>query len=62
MSGRDIYGFTATSMVLLAERILDGEPAAGVIAPAEVDAPAALLDELANRADIQWGVITPNDS
>jgi short subunit dehydrogenase-like uncharacterized protein len=62
MSGRDIYGFTATSMVLLAERILDGEPAAGVIAPAEVDAPAALLDELASRADLQWGVITPNGS
>lgn len=59
MSGRDVYGFTAVSLVLLAERILGGTAPPGVIAPAEVDAATGLLDELAARVDVQWSIITP---
>ncbi|HEX9765157.1 MAG TPA: saccharopine dehydrogenase NADP-binding domain-containing protein [Nitriliruptorales bacterium] len=59
LSGRDVYAFTAASLVLLAERILAGTARPGVIAPAEVDAPTSLLDELSARADLQWSVIAP---
>lgn len=58
-NGRDVYGFTATAMAVVARRILAGSAPTGVVAPAEVAPAADLLDELTVEADLRWSVIRP---
>lgn len=52
--GRDPYGLTAEAVVTVAQRVLAGTAAAGVIAPARVDAADQILDDLAARTDLRW--------
>lgn len=57
MTGRDVYGFTAEAMALVADRLRRGDVGArGVVAPAEVGDAEALLDELSDVAGVRWSV------
>lgn len=56
--GHDIYGFTATSSVLLTQCLGLGS-VRGVVGPADVDDPRHLLDELADRTDLRWSLVRP---
>lgn len=53
--GHDPHGTTAAIAVAVAEQLLAGRPAPGVLPPAAVTDPGALLDELAARTDLRWG-------
>jgi short subunit dehydrogenase-like uncharacterized protein len=61
--GTDIYAFTAQAMVAVAERLVAAGPAlaGGVLAPAMVDEPVALLDDLAVRTGLRWSVVPPGE-
>lgn len=58
-NGTDIYGFTAATLVLVAESLADGPPTVGVVAPAEVLQADTALDVLADRVGLRWSVIRP---
>ena len=60
--GHDTYGLTAVAMVAVAEAVLAGEPAPGVLPPASVAPADALLDTLADRSDLRWSVARPDPS
>ncbi len=53
--GRDPYGTSAAVAVAAAEQIVRGEAPTGVFTPAELGADG-LLDELAARTGLRWGV------
>jgi short subunit dehydrogenase-like uncharacterized protein len=56
-AGSDPYGFAAVGAVLCGERVVEASP--GVRAPAEIAPAADLLDALAARARIRWGIVRP---
>lgn len=58
--GHDLYGLTATAMVVVGEALLDGGVRPGVIPPASVAAPGDLLDRIAARSDLRWSVARPD--
>ncbi len=58
--GHDLYGLTATAMVVVGEALLGGGVAAGVIPPASVAPPGELLDRIAARSDLRWSVARPD--
>ncbi len=58
--GTDVYGFAAVSAVTVAEAILAGRAATGVVPAALVDAPGELLDRLAARSDLLWSLVRPD--
>lgn len=59
--GHDIYGFTAESMALAAERLAqDGARRSGVAAPPEVFEADTFLDGLAAVIDLRWSVQEPS--
>lgn len=57
--GHDIYGFTAASSVLIAQRVAAGGCRSGVIGPADVGDPTGMLDELADITDLRWSLVRP---
>lgn len=59
MNGRDPYAITGLLATILAERVLAGRAAAGVVPPALVDVAADLLDEVAARSRVRWSVVRP---
>jgi len=60
--GHDLYGLTATAMVVVGEALLAGDVQPGVVPPAMVAAPGALLDRIAARSDLRWSVARPDPS
>ncbi len=58
--GHDLYGLTATAMVVVGEALLAGGVERGVIPPALVAAPGELLDRIAARSDLRWSVARPD--
>lgn len=57
--GHDVYGFTAASLVLVAEALAAGGTPPGVRAPSEVVDPSTALDGLAARTDLRWQIRRP---
>lgn len=53
--GHDPYQLTAAAVALVAERVRDGEVAAGVRVPTTLGPPGELLDAVAARTDLRWG-------
>lgn len=58
--GHDLYGLTATAMVVVGETLLEGGVGPGVVPPASVAAPGELLDRIAARSDLRWSVARPD--
>ena len=58
--GHDLYGLTATAMVVVGEALLEGGAQAGVIPPASVVTPGELLDRIAAQSDLRWSVARPD--
>jgi short subunit dehydrogenase-like uncharacterized protein len=58
--GHDLYGLTATAMVVVGEALVEGGVGAGVVPPAAVGAPGEVLDRIAARSDLRWSVSRPD--
>ncbi|MEX0953294.1 MAG: NAD(P)H-binding protein [Nitriliruptoraceae bacterium] len=56
--GHDVYGLSAVTAVLAAERVGAAEP--GLRSPAELGDAGDLLDELARRSDLRWSLVRPS--
>ncbi|MFP5310107.1 MAG: saccharopine dehydrogenase NADP-binding domain-containing protein [Actinomycetes bacterium] len=66
--GTDLYTTTAVTSVVVAERLALGTDAdgaelpVGVLSPAQLGDPGALLDTIADRSDLRWSVARPDAS
>jgi short subunit dehydrogenase-like uncharacterized protein len=60
-NGHDPYDVAAHAALAVVERILTGEAAHGVLAPAQVADPRQLLDGLSAVTDLRWSIARPDD-
>lgn len=64
MNGRDPHGTTALMAVVVTEAVAAGRASTGVVPPALVDVPDALLDAVADAGTTRWSVsrLSPPDA